>query len=122
MSNQSQRSDSSRMCADCGSSHTYSSITENGTPYPHWYHHSTIEDAWRCGKCERNQSYHNNLPTKEQSREIRKRRKDKRVCDDCKKPTSDIQLPWHHHTDTYNTWLCATCYQRRYYVPKKAGL
>jgi DNA mismatch endonuclease (patch repair protein) len=119
MSNQPATNDSCRRCADCGSPHTYNSITENGTPYPHWYHHTTIEDAWRCGKCERNQSYHNNLPTKEQSEEIRKRRKDKKVCEDCKKPTSDIQLPWHHHTDKDGAWLCATCYQRRYYAPKK---
>jgi DNA mismatch endonuclease (patch repair protein) len=119
MSNQPPTNNSSRRCADCGSPTTYSNITENGVPYPHWYHHSSIEDAWRCGKCERNQSYHNNLPTKEQSEEIRKKRNDKRVCEDCKKPTSDIQLPWHHHTDKDGAWLCATCHQRRYYVPKK---
>jgi len=34
---------SSRRCADCGSSYTYSGITETGTHYPHWYNHPYVE-------------------------------------------------------------------------------
>ena len=119
MSNQPPTKDSSRKCVNCGSPHTYSSITENGTPYPHWYHHPYIEGAWRCAKCQRNRSYHQDVPTKEQSEEIRKRRKDKRVCHDCKKSTSEIQLPWHHHPDKDNAWICATCYQTKYYYASR---
>jgi DNA mismatch endonuclease, patch repair protein len=119
MSNQPPTNDSSRKCVDCGSPHTYSSTTENGTPYPHWYHHPYIEGAWRCAKCQRNRSYHKDVPTKEQSEEIRKGRKDKRVCYDCKKQSLEIQLPWHHHPDKDNAWICATCYQTKYYYASR---
>jgi DNA mismatch endonuclease, patch repair protein len=113
------KNNSIRRCVDCGSQYTYLAKTKNGTPYPHWYYHPFIEGAMRCAKCERNRSYHNDLPTKEDSKEIRKKRRDKRVCDECRKATCDIQLPWHHHPDKPGVWLCATCYQRRYYAPKK---
>jgi len=110
---------SSRRCADCGSSYTYGGITENGAHYPHWYNHPYVEDGWLCGKCIKKRKYHNNFPTKSESRDIRKQKMNNRKCSDCKKGALAIQLPWHHHPEIEIAWLCATCYQRRYFEPKR---
>ncbi len=42
-----------------------------------------------------------------------------RICDDCKSVTPKALLPWHHHPNKDGAYLCAMCYQRRYYAPKR---
>jgi DNA mismatch endonuclease, patch repair protein len=109
-----------RICADCLSGTTY--LTKNrGTLYYHWYNHPYIDNAWRCGKCERNQSYHKKLPTKEEWRAIRKRRLDTRSCENCGTKTTLKQgeyYIWHRHPRKKNAFWCPKCYQYDYY-PRK---
>jgi DNA mismatch endonuclease, patch repair protein len=110
-----------RACSDCLSESTYLSKTKNGTPYYHWYKHPYIENAWRCGKCERNQSYHRNLPSKEEWKAIRKRRLGVRSCDNCGSKTTLTQGEyhiWHHHPKKKDAFWCPKCYQYNYY-PRK---
>ncbi len=45
--------------------------------------------------------------------EIRRTHMNRRTCDDCSNSESNIQLPWHHHTDKDDAWICSTCYARR---------
>jgi DNA mismatch endonuclease, patch repair protein len=104
---------SPRRCADCDSESTYTSMTENGKPYPHWYKHPYIENAWRCAKCERNQSYHKTLPPMEESRAIRKRRLDARWCESCSTKTTLMQgeyYIWHRHPRIKDAFWCPKCY------------
>ena len=108
-----------RNCSQCGSSYTYLDKTKNGIVYPHWNKDPYIQDAWLCGKCSRNRRYHGKYPTKSELKEIRANRMNARICDDCKSVTPKALLPWHHHPDKDGAYLCAVCYQRRYYAPKR---
>jgi DNA mismatch endonuclease, patch repair protein len=96
-------------------------MTENGKPYPHWYKHPYIESAWRCAKCTRNQSYHKTLPSKEESKAIRKSRLDARCCESCSTKTPLMQgeyYLWHHHPRIKNAFWCPKCYAFNNYSRK----
>lgn len=64
-------SDSSRKCAECGSLHTHTSITENGKLYPHWYVNPGKEGTWLCRMCFKNRRHRSNLMTREDMIKLR---------------------------------------------------
>jgi hypothetical protein len=114
-----------RRCINCRSTHTYTQKTENGVCYDHWYRNPEREDTWLCGKCLKNLRYHDKFPTNLELELIRDQRLKLRTCHECsgktliqKVGTSSYHI-WHKNPDVPNTWLCARCYARRYFAPKK---
>jgi hypothetical protein len=105
--------------------HTYTKLTQNGTPYDHWYRNPYKEGTWICGKCHKYRQNHGTYPTKEQHAELREQRLNKRICHDCRGKTQIQHVGkssyhiWHHHPDKKDAWLCAKCFAIRYYSPKK---
>jgi DNA mismatch endonuclease, patch repair protein len=120
-----KKSDLIRRCVDCVSSHTYTKRSKNGTPYPHWYRNPYKEGTWVCGKCHKYRQNHGNYPSKEDLADLRNQRLNQRICYECQAKTqvqrvgSSSYYIWHHHPEIKDAWLCAKCYARRYYAPKK---
>jgi DNA mismatch endonuclease (patch repair protein) len=115
----------SRMCFNCGSIHTYKQKTKNGVFYKHWYKNPETEGTWLCGKCMKHLRYHGKFPSKEKLTLLREQRLEQRTCYQCngktliqKALTSSYHI-WHKNSDVPGTWLCAKCYARRYFAPKK---
>jgi hypothetical protein len=115
----------SRRCANCDSTHTYSQKTKNGVSYKHWYRNPGREDTWLCGKCNKYLRYQGIIPSKKKLTLLREQRLQQRTCFKCggktwvRKVGTASYHTWHRNANHPGTWLCATCYARKTFAPKK---